>query len=245
MAGKKKKRDKRSVTKVFIDSKEKDFINKSKIFFDNKHIKNEQKALDDGDLKILLSTKKFFLVERKRYDDFASSYIKKHLQDQAIRMNETGDFYCVIVHGSMEDIYRARQYNPQLKYINEKTIEKMHQKMELVYKCPCFFVDNDIQYFNKVLELCDMLVKAEGNSHIVKTSITVQEHPELSILMAKEGIGEGVAKMLIDEFGSPKDVLYASREDLLSVNGVGDSTVVKVKELKEIFENGAKEKETI
>lgn len=241
--GKKKKKDKRSITKVFIDTKEQSFIKKSKLFFKNKHIKNEEKSLDDGDLKILLTTKKFFIVERKRYDDFASSYIKKHLQDQAIRMNNQYDFYCVVIHGGMDDIYRARQFNPQLKYVNEKTIEKMYQKMELIYKCPCFFVENDIQYFNKVLELCDMLVKAEGNSHIVKTSVTIQEHPELSLLMAKEGIGEGMAKLLIDEFGSPKNVLYASREDLLDVNGVGDSTVVKIKELKEVFENGAKEKE--
>lgn len=239
--GKRKRKDKRSVTKVFIDTKEKDFVKKSKLFFDNKHIKNEEKSLEDGDLRILLSTKKFFLVERKRYDDFASSYVKKHLQDQAIRMNNTDDFYCVIIHGGMEDIYRAKQFNPHLKYINQKTIEKMHQKMELIYKCPCFFVDNDVQYFNKVLELCDMLVKAEGNSHIVKTSVTIQEHPELSMLMAKEGIGEGVAKTLIDEFGSPHDVLYASRDDLLAVNGIGDSTVIKIKELKEIFENGSKE----
>ena len=240
-----KKRDKRTITKVFIDSAEQSFVNKSKVFFDNKHIKNEIRSLDDGDLKILLKTKKFFTVERKRYDDFASSYIIKHLQDQAIRMNENCEFYCVIVHGGMEDIYRSKNFNSRLKYVNEKTIEKMHQKMELVYKCPCFFVDNDVQYFNKVLELCDMLVKAEGNSHIVKTSITIQEHPELSILMAKEGIGEGVAKNLINEFGSPKNVLYASREDLLSINGIGDSTVVKIKELKEIFENGTKKEKGI
>lgn len=233
-----RKKDKRSITKVFIDSLEQSFVTKSKMFFDNKHIKNEVKRLDDGDLKILLKTKKFFVVERKRYDDFVSSYITKHLQDQAIRMNENYEFYAVIIHGSMEDIYRSKNSNPRLKYINDKTVEKMSQKMQMIYKCPCFFVNSDIEYFNKILELCDMLVKAEGNSHIVKTSVTVQEHPELSILMAKEGIGEKVARTLIDEFGSPKEVLYASREDLLSVNGIGDSTVVKIKQLKEVFENG-------
>lgn len=235
-----KKRDKRTITKVFIDSGELGFVNKSKIFFDNKHIKNEVRPLEDGDLRILLRTKKFLTIERKRYDDFASSYANKHLQDQAIRMNNTEDFYCVIIHGGMDDIYKARQYNPRLKYITPQIINKMYEKLELVYKCPCFFVDNDIQYFNKVLELCDILVKAEGNNHIVKTSITIQEHPELSILMTKEGIGENMARKLIDEFGSPKEVLYASREDLLKINGVGDSTVIKIKELKEIFENGEK-----
>ena len=236
--GERRKKDKRSVTKVFIDSNEQSFVKKSTVFFDNKHIKNEVRPLEDGDLKILLKTKKFFTVERKRYDDFASSYIKGHLQDQAVRMNDNCEFYCTIVHGGMDDIRYAARFNPALKKINQKSIEKMHQKMELVYKCPCFFVENDVQYFNKVLELANMLTKAE--SHIVKSSIIVKENPDLSMLMAGSGIGKGVAELLIDEFGSPKDALYASREDLLAVNGIGDTTVVKIKELKEVFENGAK-----
>lgn len=227
-----------AITRVFIDASEKGFVKKSKMFFDNKHIKNEVKSLEDGDLKILLATKKFFTVERKRYDDFVSSYIKKHLQDQAVRMNDNCEFYCVIVHGDMGDVRSASRFNPALKKINEKSIEKMHQKMEVVYKCPCFFVDNDIQYFNKVIELTNMLVKAE--SHIVKSSITVKENPDLSMLMAGGGIGKGIAELLIEEFGSPKNALYASREDLLSVNGIGDSTVVRIKQLKEVFENGSK-----
>ena len=231
------------ITKVFIDTKEQSFVKKSKLFFDNKHIKNYTKSLDDGDLKILLATKKFFTVERKRYDDFASSYIKQHLQDQAIRMNDNCDFYCVIVHGSMDDIRNAARFNPALQKINEKSIEKMHQKIELVYKCPCFFVENDTQYFNKVLELSNMLVKAE--SHIVKSSIVVKENPDLSMLMAGGGIGKGIAELLIDEFGSPKNALYASREDLLAINGIGDSTVVKIKALKEVWENGTEKEKTI
>lgn len=233
-----KKKKSNPITKVFIDTKEQSFVKKSKLFFDNKHIHNEEKSLDDGDLKILLQTKKFFTVERKRYDDFASSYIKKHLQDQAVRMNENCEFYCVIVHGSMDDIYNAARFNPGLKKINERSIQKMHQKMEIVYKCPCFFVDNATQYFNKVIELSNMLVKAE--SHIVKSSITVKENPDLSMLMAGGGIGQGIAELLIDEFGSPQNALYASREELLAVNGIGDSTVARIKELKDVWENGAK-----
>lgn len=237
---KNRERSKKSVIKVFIDSAEKSFVKKSKMFFDNKGIYNEIKSLEDGDLKILLSNKKFFTVERKRYDDFASSYITRHLQDQAVRMNENCEFYCVIVHGDIYDITRASEFNPSLKKINQKSIEKMHQKMELVYRCPCFFVNNDVQYFNKVLELATMLSKAE--SHIVKGSVGIKEHPELSMLMAGYGIGGEMAQKLIDNFGSPKNVFNASRNDLLAINGVGDSTVTKIKYLKEVYENGAKEK---
>ena len=88
-----------------------------------------------------------------------------------------------------------------------------------------------------------MLVKAE--SHIIKSSIQVREHPELSMLMAGSGIGGELAQTLIDEFGSPKNALYASREDLLAINGIGDSTVVKIKELKEVWENGSRKEKGI
>lgn len=227
------------IIKVWIDSKEQKFVKKSKTFFDNKNIANEIKSLKDGDLSILLQTKDVFVVERKRYDDFAQSYIKKHIQDQAIRMNENCKYYCCIVHGGMEDIYNASRYNPSLKKIKQSSITKMHQKLEMVYKLPCFFVDNDVQYFNKVLELSQMLAKAHGTHTLVKSGIKIQEHPDLSILMSGNDIGEKTAKLLLSEFGSPKNVLNASRDDLIAINGIGDITVSKIKQLKEVFENGS------
>ncbi len=228
------------ILKVWIDSKEQKFVKKSKMFFDNKKIPNEVKSLEDGDLKILLQTKEVFLIERKRYDDFAKSYIKKHLQDQAIRMNNQYKYYCCIIHGDMGDIRRAAQYDPALKRIKQSSIQQMYQKMELIYKCPCFFVENDAQYFNKVMELSNMLAKANGINTIVKTSVQVKEHPELSFLMVGNDIGEKTAKLLINEFGSPKGVFEASRDELKNVSGVGDITVSNIKELKEVFEHGKK-----
>lgn len=222
---------------VSIDSKEQSFVKKSQTFFHNKHIKNSVKSLEDGDLRITLQGNKKFLVERKRYDDFASSYITNHLQDQAIRMNDNYDYYCCIVHGDMSDISKAANYNPALKRVKQSTIKKMHEKMELVYKLPCFFVDNDAQYFNKVLELSNILVKADG-VNLVKTNVKIEDRPELSMLMVCKNIGAKTAEILLSEFESPQGVLYASRDDLLAVDGVGDVTVAEIKTLKEVFENG-------
>ena len=233
-------RKKNAIIRVWIDSKEQNFVKKSKIFFDNKKIQNEIKSLQEGDLKILLQTGDFFIVERKRYDDFAQSYIKKHIQDQAIRMNENYKYYCCIIHGDMSDIKRASAYNPALSKIKDSSIKKMHQKMELVYKLPCFFVKNDVQYFNKVVELSEMLVKSKGINKIVKTQVSIEDNTPLSILMAKNDIGQKTAQLLLSEFGSPKNVFEASREDLLKINGIGDITITKIKELKEAYEYGKK-----
>lgn len=228
-----------SILHVSIDSKEKSFVKKSQAFFKNKGIKHTTKQLEDGDLRLTLQGNKKFIVERKRYDDFAQSYITHHLQDQAIRMNENYDYYCCIIHGGMDDIYRAANFNPSLKRIKQNAIIKMYEQMELIYKLPCFFVDNDAQYFNKVISLSDRIVKADSIS-IVKTNATIKEHPELSMLMVGSNIGEKTAKLLISEFESPQGVFNASREDLLKINGVGDVTVSEIKTLKEIFENGKK-----
>lgn len=228
-----------SILHVSIDAKEQSFVKKSQFFFTSKNIKNTVKSLDDGDLRLTLKGNKKFIVERKRYDDFASSYITNHLQDQAIRMNENYDYYACIIHGGMEDIYKAANYNPALKRIKKPAIDKMYERMELIYKLPCFFVENDVQYFQKVIELANIIVKAD-NINIVKTNATIKDYPELSILMAGAHIGEKTARALINEFDSPKGVLYASRDELLNVKGVGDGTIAEIKKLKEVFENGQK-----
>ena len=51
-------------------------------------------------------------------------------------------------------------------------------------------------------------------------------------------IGEKTARLLLSEFGSPQNVLNASRDDLSQVSGVGDVTIAEIKKLKEVFENG-------
>lgn len=229
-----------SIIKVFIDTAEKSFVKKSQMFFKNKGIYYEKKALEDGDLKILLKTKEFFTVERKRYDDFVSSYIGKerHLQDQAIRMNQNCQHYCCIIHGSFDDVKKASYYNPSLKRVKESTVTKIYQKMEMIYKLPCFFVETDAQYFNKVIELSDMLVKAHGTNIIAKSTIGIEDRVDLAFLMCGKNIGEGTARLLLKEFGTPHDVMYASRDELLDIKGVGEGTVLKIKELREAFENG-------
>ena len=102
-----------------------------------------------------------------------------------------------------------------------------------------FFVEKDVQYFNKIIELSDMIVKSDG-INIVKTNATIKEYPELSFLMVGSSIGEKTARKLINEFESPQNVFNASRNELLKVDGVGDNTIAKIKELKEVFENGQK-----
>lgn len=229
-----------AVLHVSIDSLEpEDFKKKANIFFKNKGIQHAVKRLDEGDLRLTLKGNKKFIVERKRYDDFASSYIKNHLQDQAIRMNKNYDYYCCIIHGDMQDIYRAANFNPALKRIKQPAIEKMHNKMEVVYKLPCFFVENEAQYFNKVLALAETIVKSD-KANVVKTKMTLKDEPDVNMLMVGNNIGEKTAKRLLMEFESPKGVFDASREELLAVQDVGDATIASIKMLKEVFENGKK-----
>ena len=225
------------IVHAIIDSKEQSLVKKRQAFFDKKGVENEVKALTNGDLKLLLSNGKEFIVERKRYDDFIASYINNHLQDQAIRMNNNYPYYCCIIHGDMDDVRRAGNYNPALKRINQRSIEKMHETLELIFKLPCFFVKSEKQYFNKVMSLSNRIIKTD-NVNLVKTNAKIKDRQDLSILMIIPKIGEKMARRLLSEFGSPQNVLNASRDELLKINGVGDTTIAEIKKLKEVFENG-------
>lgn len=226
---------KQVIVKAWVDTSEKKMVKKSLAFFNKKGIECEKKPLDDGDVLLLLSNQEYFAIERKSYSDFVQSYIKNsHLQDQAFRMNKKFKNYCCIVHGSIEDLYRIKA----LRRIKQPAVDKMATKLELIYKLPIFWVDNEVQYLNKIIDLAEMIVKEGGAKIKSKSSVSIKNRPDVDFLMVGDNIGPKTALMLLKKFGTPEKVLNASREEMLEINGVGDGTVSDVKALKKLYEEG-------
>lgn len=229
----------KSILKVCVDQKELDMKKKTIAFFSSKKIETEEKLLGDfGDVALFLSNKEWLNIERKTFSDFVTSYIDGHIQDQAVRMNNVSNNYCVIVYGNINDLKRLYRKYPALKRITQRSVDKMARTLEMVYKCPVFFVENEVQYFQEILNIVDVVNRKKGETLKTKSNVVMKNRPDVNILTQADHLGQKTALMLLKHFKTPEKVLNASRQELKSLKGVGDSTIADIKDLKEVFYEG-------
>lgn len=226
------------ILKAIVDTREQKFVQKTIAFFRTKNIEVESKALHDyGDVAIFLTTKKWCNIERKSIVDFVTSYISGHIQDQCLRMNKVSENPCIIVYGTIQDLKRVSSQYAALKRIKQTSIDKMRRTIEMVYKTPVFFVEKESHYFLEIMNIAEVLCKKDVDI-LNKPSVSVKNRPDVNLIMQANRIGEKTALLLLKEFGTPEKVLNASREDLLKIKGVGDSTIADLKTLKKIYYKG-------
>lgn len=227
------------ILKAYVDKKELDMKKKSLAFFKGRGIDVEERLLGDfGDIACLLSSKEYLNIERKTFNDFVTSYISGHIQDQAFRMNNVSNNYCVIVYGSINDLWQIASKYPAVKHIKQHSIDKMVRSLEMVYKCPVFFVKNEAQYFQEILNIAETLSKKHGETLKTKSNISLKNRKDIEIVMGADRVGEKTARTLLKEFNTPERVFNASRKDLLKINGIGDATIADLKKWKKVFYEG-------
>lgn len=221
------------IVKVFIDSREQKMGKKAALFFKNQGIITEQKELINGDLVIICKDlDEPIYIERKTLSDFVGSYFTNHIQDQAIRLSEKKYRACV-VYG---DIFSVRRISTFRK-VTQSSINKMITNLTLFYGLPIFQVNNENEYFKFCLDFASSIYKNKNKDvNLDKINAKIKDRPDISILTSTDNIGKKKAELLLSEFGSPKDVIYASREDLLKIKGIGDSAVADIKKLRSVFE---------
>ena len=226
------------VVKAVVDTREQKFVQKTMAFFKTKDIEVESKALGDfGDVAILLRTKEWVNIERKSISDFVTSYISGHIQDQCIRMNHVSQHPCIIVYGTLSDLKKVSYKYPALKRIKQTSIDKMVRTLQMVYRTPVFIVEKESHYFLEIMNIAETLSKNNVDM-LKKPSVSIKHRPDVNLIIQANRVGEKTALILLKKFKTPEGVLNASREDLLKINGVGDSTIADIKELKKVFYEG-------
>ena len=230
----------KEILKVYVDVKEQEkTINKYFAFFKKKGVEPEKRMLNDyGDVALFLSSHVWLNIERKTFSDFILSYISGHIQDQAARMNKVSDNYCVIVYGSLNDLKFLYNKVPALKHIKQTSVDKMVRTLMMIYKCPIFFVENEAQYFQEIMNIVETINKKSSISLQKKTPNFLKNRKDVEILMGANRVGENTALTLLKHFKTPEAVFKASREELLEVNGIGDSTISELKAWLRVFEDG-------
>ncbi|MFC1754294.1 DEAD/DEAH box helicase [Thermoproteota archaeon] len=228
----------RNVTKKedlrgFVDNKPED--NNIKIFVDDRekgngivkdlvdqNIKVNMKRLGVGDY--ILSSR--CAVEYKKVPDFVDSIIDGRLLQQAKDLKQNYERPLIIVEGT-EDIYSQRKIQPN-------AIRGMLATIAVSYGIPIL----QTKTFKESSALIAAIAKREQeenqkdfNLHKDRKPLTSKEQQEY-IISSLPGVGPALAKPLLKEFSTVKDIINASEDELKNVDKIGDK---KAKEIQEIL----------
>jgi Fanconi anemia group M protein len=171
-------------------------------------------------------------VELKKVPDFVSSIIDGRLLEQMKQLKNNFPKSVLIIEGE-EDIYSIRK-------VHANSIRGMLSSIVLDYKVPILYTKNplDTAYLLAIMAKREQGKEEDYASPVFKPK-TLAEQQEF-IISSLPNIGIKTAKLLLERFGSIRNLINSSKEDLLKIEGIGEKTAEK---LRELFEAEYKKKE--
>lgn len=166
-------------------------------------------------------------IEFKTTEDFVNSLIDGRLLEQIRNLKKGFERPLVIVEGET-DIYSVRNVHPN-------SIRGMLATIMISYGVPVFFTKNG----RESAALMKVIAKREQDEsgkdfslHGEKREMSLKDWQEF-VISSLPGVGETLARPLLREFKSVKNVVNASEEELQKVEKIGP---VKAKKIKEIVD---------
>lgn len=159
-------------------------------------------------------------VELKQVPDFVASIIDGRLLEQVRDLKKNFERAVVIIEGE-EDIYSIRK-------VHANAIRGMLASIVLDFGVPILYTKNP----KDTAGLLAVMAQREQNkdhdfSYHDRKPRSMKEQQEFFV-SALPGIGLNTAKLLLEHFGSIKDLVNASREEMLQIKGVGEKTAEKL-----------------
>ncbi len=180
------------------------------------------KALEIGDYVVSDRV----AVERKRTDDFASSLIdgKRNLFAQLSDLTRVYEKPVLIIEG--EDLFTARQLNPNAIYGSLVSIA-IDFGISILYSRD----EEETASILKVLAKREQIgEKREVNPHGKKSARTLAEQQEY-LVSAISNIGPKAARNLLVHLGSVEAVMNADTEELQKIKLIGPKTAARIREI--------------
>jgi len=187
----------------------------------NMNVKLDLITLEIGDYQL----SEHVVVEFKTIKDFVDSIIDGRLLSQA---RELKKYYqpLIIVEGE-EDIYSQRRIHPN-------AIRGMLVALVINFRIPILYTKNPrdtASLLNLIAEREQKLEKPDYHMHSVKP---LSDNELLEYVVSSfPGIGTKLARPLLKKFGSIKNFVNSSEENLKKVDLIGE---IKAKKLKELFD---------
>ncbi|MEM4680344.1 MAG: helicase-related protein [Nanopusillaceae archaeon] len=161
-----------------------------------------------------------YIIERKTILDFISSIADGRLNDQLSKLKDKNSI--LILEGDEEDFYIAPE-------ISSNYIKSLILKIILEYKIPILRTKNFIETSNYLYILAKNINKFPSIPEFTKEydENKIREN----ILKQIPGIGDQLAKKLLERFKSIKNIILAKKVEIENI--IGES---KAERLKKIFE---------
>jgi len=179
------------------------------------------KRLNAGDYMLSLRCG----VELKKVPDFVDSIIDGRLLEQLALIKNNFDKPLLVIEGE-EDIYSQRKIHPN-------AIRGMFSTIAIKFGIPIIQTKNS----RETAELFKMIAKKEQEDGLKdfefhnRKPLTLKEQQEY-IVSSLPGIGNVLAKPLLERFGSIKNLANASADDLQKIEKIGDK---KAKDIQKVL----------
>ncbi len=182
-----------------------------------------EKKLDCGDYV----PGKEIVIERKAVSDFLSSIVDGRLSKQLIGMAEAYERPLVIVEGDREELFESRG-------IHRNAVIGMLTSIALNYRVPILFTGSQretAQYIYVVAKREQLGKGVDVRLRVGKKGLTLEEQQRL-LVESLPLVGPKMARTLLEEFKSPKNIANALSKDLQKVDNMGKK---KARRIKNIF----------
>ncbi|MBL7055609.1 DEAD/DEAH box helicase [Candidatus Woesearchaeota archaeon] len=164
-------------------------------------------------------------VEYKTVDDFVQSIIDGRLLEQIRSLKNNFERPLLIIEG-IEDIYSIRN-------VHANAIRGMLAAITVSYGVPIL----DSKNFRDTALLLETIARREQEEtgkdfqqHTNKKSLSIRDQQEY-IVSSLPGVGSGLARPLLKEFGSVKKVMNADSKELEKVEKIGKKKSEKIREI--------------
>ncbi|MCB9358648.1 DEAD/DEAH box helicase [Candidatus Woesearchaeota archaeon] len=208
--------------------------NKPTIYVDNREKGNDipKRLIDIGaEVKLKqLETADYIVssrtgIEYKKVEDFIASLVDGRLLSQAASLVKNFERPLVIVEGK-ESIFGVRNIHPN-------AIRGLIAAITVDFRIPIIYTQDPNDTAETILAIAKREQdnkQSEISLHQTKKPLTSSEQKEY-IVSSLPNVGPNLAKELLKTFGSVKEVMNASEDELQKVEKVGKSIASKIKNI--------------